>query len=80
MNTRANKILKKYKKIQRRTRIRCRKQIEVASIQNQHESEQLMARNLIQMITMLEKRCRSAGLEQQMIQAREDLKHRISTR
>ena len=80
MNTRANKILKKYKKIQRRTRIRCRKQIEVASIQNQHESEQLMARNLIQMIAMLEKRCRSAGLEQEMNKARDDLKQRISMR
>jgi len=80
MNARATKILKKYKKIQRRTRIRCRKQSKVEIIQNQHESEQLMARNLIQMIAMLEKRCRSAGLEQEMNKAREDLKHRISTR
>ena len=80
MNARATKILKKYKKIQRRTRMRCRKQSKVEIIQNQHESEQLMARNLIQMISMLEKRCRSAGLEQEMNAAREDLKHRISTR
>ena len=29
---------------------------------------------------MLEKRCRSAGLEHEMNRAREDLKHRISTR
>ena len=80
MNTRATKILKKYKKIQRRTRIRCRKQLKDASIQAQHESEQAMARNLIQMIAMLEKRCRSAGLEQEMNKARDDLKQRISMR
>ena len=80
MNAGATKILKKYKKIQRRTRMRCRKQSKVEINPNQHESEQLMARNLIQMIAMLEKQCRSAGLEHEMNRAKEDLKHRISTR